>query len=426
MRPALVAMAAALLTWFAAWRVEAAAGEHLDLVVLATVLAVTLSRLLVRDGIGPAGRRAPWLLARLVLLPVIAMAATEVGRLLATREWLGGAVFVAVLGGAVWARRFGTVGARVGTLVTLPFLTLLVVPVPVAPDEARTLWPAAMALLALVIVTAVYLLAWWLRVVPRPEAGGSRPPSRPEARQAPAASGRRLAASTRMAAQLWVGLAASYAIGRWLFPDHWAWIVMSCFVVCSGNRGRGDVVHKGVLRLAGALVGTAGATLLSDSFAPGDRMAVVALFVVMALAIWLREASYAFWAAGVTAMLALLHGYFGIGGVGQLGERLVGVLLGCAVAVVASWWVLPVRTTDVFRRRFRDARDALDELRAARETRPDDVPAARAAFVQAVGQLEQIEPALRLAQRAGRPHRVGEHRALDLLARMQAARDQVR
>jgi hypothetical protein len=408
-------MVGVLLTWLVAWRVEVAADQHLDLVVLATVLAVTLSRLLARDGIGGAGRHGPWLLARLVLLPVIAMAATEVGRLLTTDRWFGGAVFVAVLGGSVWARRFGTVGARIGTLVTLPFLTLLVVPVPVTPGEARTLWPAAMALLALVIVTTVYLVAWWLRVVPMPAHVAS----------APAPSAQRLPASTRMAVQLWVGLAVSYAVGRWLFPDHWTWIVMSCFVVCAGNRGRGDVVHKGVMRLAGALAGTASATLLSDSFAPGDRTAIVALFVVMALAIWLREASYAFWAAGVTAMLALLYGYFGIGGVGQLGERLVGVLAGCVIAVVASWWVLPVRTTDVFRRRFRDARDALDELRAARESRPDDIPAARAAFVRAVAQLEQLEPALRLAQRAGRPHRVGEHRALDLLGRMQAARDRV-
>jgi uncharacterized membrane protein YccC len=227
-----------------------------------------------------------------------------------------------------------------------------------------------------------------------------------------------------MAAQMWVGLAASYAVGRGLFPDHWAWLVISCFVVCSGNRGRGDVVHKGVLRVGGALVGTAGATLLGGAFAPGDRMAIVLLFVVMGLALWLREASYAFWAAGATAMLALLHAYAGAGGVGELDDRLLGVLVGSAIGVAASWWVMPIRTRDVFRRRYRDARTAWDELRAAGEQETGDVAAARASFAVAVAQLEQVEPALRLARLLRRPHLVGGHRALDLLARMQRARDE--
>lgn len=341
-------MVGVLVTWYAAWRIERAAGLHLDVVVLATVLALTLARVVGRERTWGGGR----LVARAVALPLVALAATEVGRLIADHRWLGGAVFCLVLALAVWVRRFGRAWTVLGSLVALPFVSLLVVPVPVGPDTARSLWPAAMALLAFAVVGAVHLLAWRTGFVDPPLHAPS--PQRPTTR--------RLPASTRMAVQLLVGLAASYAVGRWLFPDHWPWLVLSCYVVCSGNRGRGDVLHKGVLRLAGALVGTASATLLAGAFPAGDRTAIVLLFVVMALAQWLRPLSYAYWAGGVTAMLALLHGYFGIGGTGELGDRLLGVALGAVVAVAVSWCLLPVRSNDVFRRRWADALAALSEL----------------------------------------------------------------
>lgn len=384
-RPVLVAMTAVLLTWAAAWGVEAAAGLQMSVIVLAVVLAVSLGRLAARDDDGDARETGLRTLARLVLLPVIALAATEVGRLLAAHAWLGGVVFCVALALPIWVRRFGARWQRLGTLVTLPFIALLVVPVPVDAHTAHTLWPAAMAVLALVIVTVVFGLARRLGVLDVLGVPGAGEPVAPVVPPAPppAPSPRRLPASTRMAVQMLVGLLTAYGLGRWLWPTHWAWDVLSCYVVASGNRGRGDVLHKGILRLVGALAGTTSATVLSGAFARGDRLAVVLLFVVMALALWLREASYAWWAAGVTAMLALLHGYAGVGGVSELGERLLGVLLGSLLAVAAAWWVLPVRSRDVFRRRLSEA------LRAFRD---DDM----VGFRRAVAQLEQVAPPHRL------------------------------
>lgn len=384
-REALVSMVAVLVTWYAAWRIERAAGLHLDVVVLATVLALTLSRAVSREGrVAPRQR-----LLRLLALPVIALAANEVGRLLANHRWLGGGTFVLVLSLAVWLRRFGPIWTRLGTLMSLPFLALLVVPVPIADGDSggRTLWPALMAAIAFVTVALVRLLA--------ARTGFLTPP----AEVTPARRSRRSAVSTRMAAQLLVGLAMSYVLGRWLFPDHWPWLVISCCVVCSGNRGRGDVLHKGVLRLAGALVGTAAATLAASPFPAGDRTAIVLLFMVMAVALWLRAVSYAFWAMGTTAMLALFHGYFGIGGATELGDRLLGVLLGAVIGVAASWWVLPVRSTDVFRRRWADSLAALSDLLTALRETPADAGEPRATFGYAVAQLQQLEPAFRLHRR---------------------------
>jgi len=388
-RPAIVTMLAVFGAWYAAWQIQRAADLHLDVVVLAVVLALTLARMSARQGVVSGPR---WLV-RLVALPLVALLATEVGRLLAHHRWLGGAAFVVVLAGAVWLRRLGPLWSGFGTLVSLPFIALLVVPVPVGPATARTAWPAVMAVLVFGWVSLVHLVAVRVGVLPTRLGSAPSGPGRE-----PRSAGR-LPASSRMALQLLVGLAAAYTLGRWLFPDHWPWLVLSCYVVCSGNRGRGDVLHKGVLRLVGALVGTAGATLLSSPFPAGDRVAIVLLFVVMALASWLRSASYVFWAAGTTAMLALLQGYAGVGGIGELRERLLGVLLGAAVGVAASWFVLPVRSTAVFRRRWADALAALSGfLRALCET-PTEAAAARVGFEDAVARLEELQPAFRFHRR---------------------------
>jgi hypothetical protein len=361
-----VTMLAVLGTWLSAWRLEVALGLHLDVVVLATVLALTLARVVARERPSAA---APYLL-RMAALPLIALAASEAGRLLGRHQVLGGAVFVAVLAGAIWIRRLGTWWSRLGTLISLPFIALLVVPVPVDAATARTWWPAVFALLAFGWVLACHLLAWrtgFLTPPPHATTHATAHMTAPATASTTAAvrRPRRLAPSTRMAVQLAVGLAVSYALGRWLFPVHWPWLVLSCYVVCSGNRGRGDVLHKGVLRLAGALAGTIVATLVAGQLAAGDRWAIALLFVVMALALWARGRSYAYWAAGVTAMVALLHGYVGVGGTGELGQRLAGVALGAAIGVLASWLVLPVRSRDAFRKRRGNALIALKELRDA-------------------------------------------------------------
>jgi uncharacterized membrane protein YccC len=171
--------------------------------------------------------------------------------------------------------------------------------------------------------------------------------------------------------------------------------VLSAFIVAAGNRGRGDVAHKAVLRVAGAAAGTVVATVATVDVAAGHRSTLVALFVVMALALVLRRYSYAFWAAGMTAMLSLLHAYygsFGQSGSAQLRERLLGVLVGSAIGLAAAWWVLPVRTREVYRGRVAACLRALSDDPAA-------YPAALAA-------LEELTPTLRAgARHHARPRR---------------------
>src|SRR4029079_1497841 len=118
-------------------------------------------------------------------------------------------------------------------------------------------------------------------------------------------------ASTRMACQMAVELAAAFAIGHRAYHEHWPWAVLTAFIVCSGARGRADVLYKGILRGLGAAAGTVIATSIADAFPPNDRWSVVLIFTVLGLAGWLREISYVWWAGSVTAALSLLYGYFG-------------------------------------------------------------------------------------------------------------------
>jgi uncharacterized membrane protein YccC len=194
-----------------------------------------------------------------------------------------------------------------------------------------------------------------------------------------------------MALQMGVALGAAFACGRAAFGLHWTWVVLSAFIVGSGNRGRGDVTHKAVLRVVGAAGGTLIATALSGAFSPGDDGSIVALFAVLAVALWLRPLSYAFWASGMTAALALLYDYYGEAGSHLLATRLEGILLGAAIAVLAAWLILPIRNVDVVRRQLSIAFGTVASVLAS----PDPEPAFAAA------DLSRFRAAAKAADLAG-------------------------
>ncbi len=371
-------MAAVLGAYGSALLLAHATHQHAQLLVLAVVLTLTLER---TQRAADRAQRA----RTFVVLPLVALAASGVGHVLVEHPNVGDALFVAAIGGSIWVRRFGTAAARTGTLVALPFIAVLTTPIVSAPGSRDpTLWAAVVAVIAFTWVSAVHLVTGEAAVAARPPAARAR-----------RRGARRLPASTRMAIQMALVLALAFALGRALFPAHWSWVVLTAFIVCSGNRGRADVLHKSALRLAGALGGTAAATLLAGGIPAGSAVTVAAIFAVLGVAVLLRTLSYAYWAAGITAVLALLNGYFGVSGSGVLGERLAGILAGAAIGVAVSWLVLPVRTTDVLRRRRAHALAALSDVLAGR-----DPAAAAHRFAEALVALEQIAPPLRLVGRA--------------------------
>jgi len=226
--------------------------------------------------------------------------------------------------------------------------------------------------------------------VPRPA-----PPGRP---------GTGLRPSDRMALQMALGLVVAFVAGRLLFGAHWSWVVLTAFVVASGARGRGDVLHRGLLRMFGAAAGTVLASLLGAAFPPASAGPVVAIFVVLAVASWLRPRSYAWWAGGVTAVVALLSDFLGQDAAAVLPVRLVAIAVGGGIAVAVAWFVVPVRTSAVVRRRVADALAALQEVLAAG---PDDVAGARARFAHTLELLGEIAAPLRAHRRLVRTLRPG-------------------
>jgi hypothetical protein len=347
---AIAGIVAVLASFLTAYAIGARLSAGPDLAVMSAVLALTLAR-------RPSVDRSPWL--TLAMLPAIAVAAALVGYLLLSIPVLGAIAFVAAIVLSVWLRQFGRRAAELGGLIALPFVVILISPVrPNAPG-------GPVVNLALVVCAGLVAFAWVAivrylaaRVGLAPAESAPRT-SRPEPR--PVKDGE-LSVSARMALQMGVALSAAFAIGLVFFPQHWGWSVLTAFIVCSGARGRGDAAYKGLLRLAGALAGTVAAAAMQHLALPNGVATACAIFAALFLGMWLRERNYAYWAACVTLVLALLQRSDAEPGLALLLGRLEGILIGALCAVAATWFVYPIRTESIVRRRVADVLAALEEL----------------------------------------------------------------
>jgi hypothetical protein len=386
LREAVVTVLAAIATMLCALAIDPEPGPA----VLAVVLCISLSRSqLDRDRRGR--------IEAALVLPAVGLVAVGVGTLLRAAPWIGALVFTAGMFFSIWLRRFGPMARRAGSLIALPFVALLstpYIPATLVSPALALLMPVIIALLALLWVGALHALArrsGFLAAAPTPE---------PPLPAAVRASSLRPIASTRMAIQMAVALAASFVIGYAFFTERWSWIVLTAFIVNSGNRGRLDVAYKSVLRVAGAAAGTIIALSLSMHSGSHDQVTVVLILIVIFLGIWLRPLGYAWWALFVTIALALLQGFTGSPAAHMLWPRLEEILIGAAIGVASAWFVFPVRSTAALRRRLADALAALAEAL-------DPTVAVRTSghFAAAVASVEQMRPAFSASRLATRRFR---------------------
>lgn len=352
LRTSAVNVAAIIACFFTGWLIEDLAGLNTDVVILAVVLALQIGRR-TRD---TTHRHRLMMIA---LLPAVSAAAGGVAVLMRDHIVVGDVLYTVVISGAIWIRRFGPAAARAGTLATLPLLAMLIAPAATGSAGSHIWWNAVIAAMVIAWVTVLQYAAEHLGLVSKTDphqadVGSTRPPRRTE-------SGMRPAASTRMAIQMGITLGAAFLIGHQVYGLHWTWVVLTAYIVPGGNRGRGDVIHKGILRVGGAALGTIAATLLANTFSFHDHWAVVAIIATLSVASWLRNFGYAYWAAAATASLAFLYGYFGETSTSLLHTRLIEIVIGAALAIAVAWFVFPVRTTDVVRRRSADALANLTE-----------------------------------------------------------------
>lgn len=180
---------------------------------------------------------------------------------------------------------------------------------------------------------------------------------------------------TRLSLQLAAAMAAAFAAGHLLFPHRWMWTVITAFVVCGAARGRGDVVHRSGLRVAGAFTGAVTGTLIAHLVTGSQAAGITVIFCYLLIGVWLRDVNYAVWAFCVTSLLAVLNTLNGERGAALLVQRPEGILLGSACGIAVAYFVLPLRTETVMCGRAARALQALQELLGAvRE--PEPQPAA--------------------------------------------------
>jgi Fusaric acid resistance protein-like len=351
----LVTMAAVLLSFLTALGLAHGAGLPAPaLAVPAVVFGFMLSR-------RPGGEARPEKLTAAAVFSVLAGASTWFGPQLARHPLISGAVFVVFIGGSVWARRFGPVATRLGTMAPAVAISCLLAS-PAGPADVpwwpECGWTALVALCAFTWVRGTRWLGERLTGIPGPLPRPASP-----RRDSPRPG---MANSTRMALQAALSLAAALTAGHLLFGAHWQWCAISVMVVSLGTAGRGDLALRGIERGLGALAGTLLAAALAAVAEPHGTACIVVIFVLLGLASGLRQYNYAFYACGITAVLSELYGFFGEPAGHLLPIRLEALSLGAAIAVAVGWFVLPVRARDVLRVRLAVALAALSALLAAR------------------------------------------------------------
>lgn len=379
MRGAIVTMLAALTTMLCALAIDPEPGPA----ILAIVLCLSLSR-------SQLDRDLRGRLEAAVTLPAVSVASLGVAILLLRAPWIGAVVFVAGMSISIWLRRFGPLVRRAGSLIALPFVVILTTPYAPTTRISHTmalLLPIIVALLALLWVTVFHLLACRLRWLPQARVLNDMAVSPPHP------SSLRPIASTRMAIQMAVALTIAFAVGYIYFSERWAWIVLTAYIVGSGNQGRLDVAYKSVLRILGAGVGTLFALTLTAHAGAHDTSTIGWMLASVFMGIWLRPLSYAWWALFVTLALALLQGFEGPSTRQILSLRLEEIVIGAVIGVAAAWFVLPVRSTGVLRLRIADSlatlANALDPAAALRQ--PE-------AFLVAIDRVEKVAPAFRASR----------------------------
>ena len=420
LRVGLATILAMLLTLGSVLLLAGALGApSLGVAVLGVTLAVTLSRSqLERDLRGrlEAG----------VVLPLLSVVTAGVAELLHVLPWVGAAVFVAAVTGSVLLRIPGGMWRRIGRLVVLPFTTLLIAR-PVHTDRfgpvGAVLVPLVVGVVAWGWVTAVQVLGQRAGLLPTTAAAASTPvapavaastpvapavaasaPVAPAAASAPvgvaAASAPapapdrprrgslRPSASVRFAIQTAVSLSAAFVVGYLVFPERWAWIVLTAFIVGAGARSRADTVQRAVHRFLGSGLGTVVALLPLGLLVVSPRAAVVVALLAVSVGVVLRPRAYLWWAFSITIALAITQRLAG-GPQPLLLDRWEEIGIGAVIGVLPAWFLLPVRAADTARARIRDVLAALHDRLVA----PED-PRAAAALDASVGELRRATAAL--------------------------------
>ncbi|KRE63513.1 FUSC family protein [Nostocoides sp. Soil756] len=165
----------------------------------------------------------------------------------------------------------------------------------------------------------------------------------------------RLSMTTRQAVQVAVAGVVAIGLGTLLSPTRFYWAVITAFIMFTGTGSRFETVDKGVARVAGTVVGLAGAVVLARLTAGHDLLVLAIILVSIFAAFYLARVSQAAMTFFITVLLGEMYTLIGTYSVGvlelRLGETAIGVVAGIGVALLFA----PLST----RATVRTARDAM-------------------------------------------------------------------
>jgi hypothetical protein len=401
LRGAAVVTASVIASFLLSYWVSSLAHAGNGAAILSATLALTLAR-------RPALHHVRKVLVELAMLPLVALVASAVGLMLRAMPILGATAFVAGMFLSVWLRQFGAAARRAGLLLGLPLVAILVAPG--APHAAG----GRVVDVGLVLLAGISALGWVLLFQTIAAHVNLAPPYEPEAppRERKASAKKGLSSTTRMAIQLAVALALAFVVGRVWFAQHAMWVVLTAYIVCASSRGRGDVLYKSLLRFFGAAAGTIAAALLQHASLPQGAQEAALIFAALFVGTWLRGLSYAYWAACITLVVALLQRGEAGTPLSLLDLRLVEILVGGLCGVAAAWFVLPIRTESVVLRRLADALAALSDVARVDYAAAKERERAILAFERDVKLLDAVAAPVRLHRHTlGRRRDGDEHAA---------------
>ncbi|MGC5345459.1 FUSC family protein [Streptomyces sp. DT24] len=263
------------------------------------------------------------------LLPVVGFPVLALATALHDRPLSRDALFLAVIGAGVHARRWGPRGHALGVFAFMTFF--LAQFLHAVPAQLPQLYAAvAVALLA---SSSVRFGLWcYERGLPTP-----RPPAPPGGRgiERPA---------TRQAVQATVACAFALAVGQFLSHDRWYWAVGAAWWIFVNTASRGETLVRGFRRVLGTALGIVAGLAIAVPL-HGNAVLTSCLVAVCVGGIFYAAAvSYSWMMFFVTVLAGVLYGLLGVLDPGLLVLRLVETVTGAVGAALAVLLVLPLTT----------------------------------------------------------------------------------
>ncbi|MEU9195670.1 FUSC family protein [Streptomyces hundungensis] len=305
------------------------------------------------------------------LLPVVGLPVFALAAVLHGHPWARDLAFLAIVGGGVFARRWGPRGHALGVFAFMAFFVAQFLHM--VPSQLPELYVAV--LLSLAMAATVRFGAWCYE----------RRHSAPVVMTAPAPGRGLYRATTRQAVQAVVGAGFALAVGQLLSPDRWYWAVGATWWIFVNTTSRGETLVRGFRRVLGTVIGVgiglAVAVPLHGAPVPTAVLIALCVFGVF----YTAAVSYTWMMLAVTVMASLLYGLLGVLDTDLLALRFFETGVGMTGSVLAVLLVLPITThatTDAW------VRHALHSVRASAATAAARLAGADADPLPHIAELE--------------------------------------